>query len=271
MLHSCALYVRRYTGATMTAVHGWRRFTIGRCSRLAELCLIGQYGMHVHQNPSPNAECRGAFSAGMWPTSAMQAAKQDDSHRRHPANEAPRFDCTCGFYLYRTFEAMALPTPNNREIIAHVTAIDHTVLHQEGARAQRYRIDYVLSKTEGELDSSYYIYGRDTLDDWYSTVENVESMSTRVALDSVLQGLSVPILDRVHPDGCRTCQIVNFWVDPAGVADLNLACHCINVYQDGVHGRGRRLHTYDPLSTLWVCSVCCTMRVGPGSTPERKV
>jgi len=114
-------------------VHGWRAYTLAACSKLdSRPVLVGAYGMHVHSKDSPKAECRGFnFASAPWVTGEPEA---------HEEWEVPHLMCSCG---YRGLLTMPEAT-ENRDYIAHVTALGNTWIHDEGFRTAKYTIDFFL-------------------------------------------------------------------------------------------------------------------------------
>src|SRR5574341_1989147 len=210
--------------------------------------------MHAHHNPSVPAACRGGGRTGMWQT---PQAKANAWGPTHPDEESPRFDCTCGFYGYRTYNA-AMVDGQFGDFLAHVTCIEKGVLHEEGFRAQRYRVDYILAPLDWDKDTYIWTPGTPAL---YG-MAGAEVMPVSQAVEPIAHMLQVDILDRADPRGCHICQVINGWRAPED-ADIVLPCQCKHVGQDALYGYSRRRHHYEGEKQLWRCSGCGKMRVGP--------
>jgi len=201
----------------MAVVHGFRRFSIVRCSKTQELVFRGQMGMHVHSNPAPSAVCRNPGSVGMWMTPAAVArnAALTREEREHPEYETPRFDCSCGFYGYRTYNAASADSWGGfRDFLAHVTCMGEVVLHEEGFRTKRYQIDYILRPPSMEEELSIW-----TLADSPGYYTPSERLPVGQALAQVLDKLAVPMWEKEDPRGCAICQSVNGWHKPEDVVE----------------------------------------------------
>lgn len=205
----------------MAFIHGWRHYTIGRCTRTDELCLIGAAGKHVHSSHSPHAECLG-FSQAMWMTPGAQALTSltSDERPRHEPLLAPVFECTCGYYGYRTWKALKKDHPGEGTTVGHVTAIEDTVLHTEGFRAQMYLLDYLVEPQHWERKIDIFSR-RGQPGPYYGVL--VEILVHRVALEEIAERLGVPILKHDDLTGCPDCLVVNGWRTEAEVAPLRAA------------------------------------------------
>lgn len=256
-------------------IHGWRKLVIVKCSKTDKLVLKGMAGMHQHTNPSERAECRNLGATGMWMT--PEAKRRKTAGKTHKDAVVPRFDCTCGYYGYRTFEAAVRDGVTNQfspYFFFHVSCIERVIIHEEGFRAERYHIDYALRPDTPQLEMPVW-----ALVDLQYSVPYFHGKSTvtmGTALETVSNELGFPILAKDDPRGCRECQVVNGWVDPEYVT-LAMTCSCYSPAQDELHGRLNRLHIYVPKVSapesrddgvrLWRCTCCGTMK--PGPTPER--
>lgn len=186
-------------------VHGWRWYNIVRCARTEELTLRGTYGMHVHTNPSPHAACRGANYA-MWMT--PEAKERVQGGEKHDPLDAPLFDCSCGFYSYRLFQGVAKDHQINAGIIAHVTAIEKVILHEEGFRAQMYHLDYLLEPVKAEQEITVFNADAGVYNPYGIAIETV---TLRPAMVKIAESLNVPILEKDDLAGCPDCLIANSW------------------------------------------------------------
>lgn len=201
-------------------VHGWRRYTVVRCSKVEEgqLVLRGSYGKHVHENPAPHAECRG-FAPGMWMTPGAQTQQTKPvEERRHDSLEAPMFECTCGYYGYRTLQAVVRDGGmRGAEVVAHVTAIEKVILHQEGFRAQMYHLDYLLAPEDPEQEMTV-LTGVPSAAGAYYWPQG-DYIKVGVVLEEIAARLGVSILAKDDLAGCPSCLEVNGLRRPEEISD----------------------------------------------------
>ena len=194
----------------MSTVHGWRRFTVVRCNRTGEHVLKGQLGQHQHTNPSEDARCRGG-TTGMWLTEEAKARLGKPLEERvHSDGDCPLFDCSCGYYGFRTYEGLLSGGHGYGiwKIVGHVTCLGPVILHTEGFRARKYLLDYILAPDDLKEDMTVWQTGGP------NTSPLSETMPIGVAIDLALHTIgSVPILDKLDRQGCRTCIEVN-WPRP---------------------------------------------------------
>ncbi len=120
-------------------IHGFRVFDVVKCYRTKELVLSGMQGQHLHNRVQKPATCNGISSA-MWLTD--KAKERLKSREKHDPEECPNWDCTCGAYFYRTLEKAWHSSHN---IYAHVVCLEHTIIHKDGGRTNRYGVDYLLA------------------------------------------------------------------------------------------------------------------------------
>lgn len=247
--------------------------SIVRCPKTHDLTLKGQFGMHQHKNPTESSVCRGGGGTGMWQTPAAKTRHTSLRHddREHGPETCPRYDCTCGFYGYRTWLALAKSTGmalRYHPFLFHVTCIGEVILHEEGFRTQRYRIDYALTPPFPDENVGIWSFTPPTTASPVPYYHMAEQITQMEALGDIAKTLGFPILDRDSSLGCLECQIVNGWVEPEG-RSVTMRCTCYSPDQDEQHGKQNRLHVYLEANqdggkyALWKCSICGTLRPGP--------
>lgn len=256
-----------------TVVHGFRSYTLVRCRKTKRLTLKGQLGMHLHQNPSKRAECRGPTASAQWmpqetkeKIARWQREREAGQHYHDPL-DVPYFDCSCGYYVYRhPVESDKQPSLADPFVLfAHVTAIGKYVLHQDGARVQRYRLDYFLRPKQ---DVEVWVYSDSSFD--YSYYTPSERVSLIKAMEEIAAEFGVPILDEQDSHGCHICQLVNGWVQPEDMRTVVTICSCANRAMDERHGDQMREFEYQGHRRLWQCRSCGRLVNFP-TTVERAV
>jgi hypothetical protein len=203
----------------MSEVHGWRFFTFKRCSKLDDaVVLSGQFGMHVHQVVAPRARCKG-FRGGMWLTEGAKARGTSGPSNHNP-DECPEFDCSCGYYGYRVYEGADNGKGPLLAVIGHVTAIGKVILHEEGFRAESYRLDFLVEPRSPNLKVPLWLTSassptQETVvvsgdprggNPQYATLANLGELQETIAAY-----LQVPSLPRDSLEGCRLCVVANGW------------------------------------------------------------
>lgn len=114
----------------------------------------------------------------------------------------------CGFYSYRLFQGVAKDHQINSGIIAHVTAIEKVILHEEGFRAQMYHLDYFLEPVKAEQEITVFNADAGVYNPYGIAIETV---TLRPAMVKIAESLNVPILEKDDLAGCPDCLIANSW------------------------------------------------------------
>ena len=199
-------------------IHGFRVFDVSKCYRTKELVLSGMQGQHLHNRVQKPATCNGISSA-MWLTD--KAKERLKSREKHDPEECPNWDCTCGAYFYRTLEKAWHSSHN---IYAHVVCLEHTIIHKDGGRTNRYGVDYLLAPEkddqkvyvallEGEeipQDQKAGVMYDSGLSMGYLPIPIVE-YSMKKVMSQIADQLGISVLDKKDLDGCNVCLKVNEW------------------------------------------------------------
>ena len=211
-------------------IHGFRSFNVIRCSRTKELVLSGMQGQHLHNRVQKPAVCTG-ISQAMWMTD--KAKEKLKTREKHDPNDCPQWDCTCGAYIYRLYKTAWYSSAN---VYAHVVCLEHTIIHKEGGRTNRYSVDYLIAPDK--LDQKVYvmllegedapdnqqanvIYGMNPFSFGYLPFPAVE-YSLREAMEEIANKLEVPILAKRDLEGCNICLKVNEWRTTGEIAKARL-------------------------------------------------
>ena len=224
-----------------TVVHGFRQLSIHRCKSTQQPVLVGAMGGHQHKALSAHASCQGASWALWMSDEVAERVKEKTTH----TEPAPSQDCTCAFYIHRTYQgahrddaaffygAMMLGSfILQRPIIAHVTAIGECVIHTEGARVQRYMIDYFVRPKDAELlcgtpeSLSFLSNGYpDACEEptaeiegsLYDLLDEKPAEQIEILLTYFSELFSKPVLDPSSLEGCPHCLIASKLRDPKEV------------------------------------------------------
>lgn len=208
-----------------TIIHGFRTFSFRHCTKTNKLVLAGFRGMHLHNRIQKAAVCTDPGPA-MWMT---EAARSYPFHTgRHDDEPAPKWECSCGHYFYRTYRAA---WNGHFNVYAHVTALEKTMLHRDGGRTTQYAVDYLI--TPEHPQNKAYIPYDDTKNTppgivqagrvpvpfaggipgfWGFTTSYQKNMLE--AVETVANDLGVPVLEKNDLAGCPVCLEVNGWREP---------------------------------------------------------
>lgn len=200
-----------------------------KCSRTKELVLAGMQGQHLHNRVQKPATCNG-ISTAMWMTD--KAKDRLKKHEKHDPEDCPQWDCTCGAYIYRTFKTAWY---SESSVYAHVVCLEHTIIHKEGGRTNRYSVDYLIAPEKEdqkvyilllededvpEEKKANIVYGMNFFMGYYP-MPAVE-YSLREVMDIIAMKLEVPVLAKRDLDGCNICLKVNEWRTEGEVATARL-------------------------------------------------
>ena len=234
-----------YIESVMVVVHGFRQLSVHRCKSTDQPVLIGAMGGHLHQPLSNYAGCEGA-SWALWMSDEVQ--KKTEKKQTH-IEPAPAQDCTDGFYIHRTYQGAHVDPSSfwygammlsgyflQLPLITHVTAIGECVIHTEGARVQRYMIDYFVRPTGvaeppyGTPEALSYTspgYPRDCEEkpvdiegSLYDLLEEKPAEQVEILLTYFSELLNRPILDPSSLEGCPHCLLASELRDPKEVTEF---------------------------------------------------
>ncbi len=162
-------------------------------------------GQHLHNRVQKPAVCNG-ISTAMWMTE--KAKERLKTREKHDPNDSPQWDCTCGAYFYRLYATAWYSSAN---VYAHVVCLEHTIIHKEGGRTNRYSVDYLIAPDNS--DQKVYVMLLDG---------KVVTYSLRAVMEEIASKLEVPILAKRDLEGCNICLKVNEWRTTGEIAKARL-------------------------------------------------
>jgi hypothetical protein len=172
-------------------------------------------------------------------------AKKKVGEKATHVEPAPVQDCTDGFYIHRTYQGahrddaaffygammlggyfLQLP------VVSHVTAIGECVIHTEGARVQRYVIDYFVrpenvASLYGTPESLSFLsngYPKECEEkaaeiggSLYDLLDEKPEEQIEILLTYFSELFDRPVLDSSSLEGCPHCLIASELRDPKEV------------------------------------------------------
>lgn len=221
--------------AMASIVHGFRQLSVHKCESTGQPVLVGGMGAHQHQVLSVPAVCDGPQYAVWMSDEARTRMVNKTTHAEPP----PVFDCTCAYYVHRTYQGAYVDPAAIAfygmmmiggyvlypPLIVHITALGQAVIYTEGARVQRYVIDYFVRPEHAVLPLTNLIdplgliskgYPRDCQEkvtdikeDLYSSLDASPEDYHEIQLEYFGKLFNRPVLQHNSLEGCPHCLVAS--------------------------------------------------------------